>query len=48
MEYEAQKLEDRSSAQRCQDQVFQLVPMVVETICGWGPASQGFGGQCHS
>ena len=40
MEYKAQKLEDRNSAQRCQDQGFQLVPMVVETLGGWGPAAQ--------
>ena len=40
MEYEAHKLEDRSTAQRCLDQGFQLVPMVVETLGGWGPLAQ--------
>ena len=40
MEYEAQNLEDRSTAQRCLDQGFKLVPMVVETLGGWGPMAQ--------
>ena len=39
MDYEAQKLEDQDTGQRCQDQGFQLVPMVVETLGGWGPSA---------
>ena len=40
MECESQKLEDHSTAQRCLDQGFKLVPMVVETLGGWGPLAQ--------
>ena len=41
MDYEAHKMEDRATAQRCSDLGFTLVPMVAETLGGWGPAAQG-------
>ena len=41
MDYEAHKIEDRATAQRCSDLGFTLVPMVAETLGGWGPAAQG-------
>ena len=39
---EAPKLEDRQTAQRCLDQGFKLIPMVAETLGGWGPEAQSF------
>ena len=42
MAYEAEKLEDRDTAQRCAAQGLKLIPMVTETFGGWGPAAQGF------
>ena len=41
MDYEAKKMEDRQTAQRCADSGFKLVPVVAETLGGWGPAAQG-------
>ena len=41
MDYEAHKNEDRATAQRCSDLGFTLVPMIAETLGGWGPAAQG-------
>jgi len=40
MDYEAKKLEDRQTGARCSELGFQLIPMVVETLGGWGPAAQ--------
>ena len=40
MDYEAHKLADRHTAQRCADLGFQLTPMVAETLGGWGPMAQ--------
>ena len=40
--YEAHKLEDRRTAQQCSAAGLTLVPMVVETLGGWGPAAQQF------
>ena len=40
--YEAHKLEDRRTAQLCAEAGLTLVPMVAETLGGWGPAAQGF------
>ena len=40
--YEAHKLEDRQTAQQCAAAGLTLVPMVAETIGGWGPAAQSF------
>ena len=37
---EAHKMEDRSTAQRCSDLGFTLVPMMAETPDGWGPSAQ--------
>ena len=42
MDYEAHKLGDRQTAQRCLDQGFKLIPLVAETLGGWGPEAQGF------
>ena len=42
MAYEAEKLEDRNTAQRCAAQGLKLIPMIAETFGGWGPAAQGF------
>ena len=42
LDYEAHKLADRQTAQRCTEMGFKLVPMVVETLGGWGPAAQDF------
>ena len=41
MNYEAQKLADRQTAQRCTEMGFKLTPMVAESLGGWGPAAQG-------
>jgi hypothetical protein len=41
MAYEADKLADRATADRCAQQGFRLTPMIVETLGGWGPAAQG-------
>ena len=38
--YEAQKLSDRDSAQRCEAQGIALVPMVAESLAGWGTQAQ--------
>ena len=38
IDYEAHKMEDRATAQRCSDLGFTLVPMLVEMLGGWGPA----------
>ena len=40
MDYEAHKLEDRQTSQRCSELGFTLAPMVVETLGGWGPTAQ--------
>jgi hypothetical protein len=40
MAYEAAKLADRDTAARCVAQGIKLIPMVVETFGGWGPAAQ--------
>ena len=40
--YEAHKLEDRRTAQQCAEAGLTLVPMVAETLGGWGPAAQNF------
>ena len=40
MDYEAHKLADRQTAQRCAEAGFKLTPMVAETLGGWGPAAQ--------
>ena len=42
MGYEAQKLADRDTARRCQAAGIRLVPMVAETLGGWGPEAQAF------
>ncbi len=41
MDYEAAKLADRDTSQRCTAEGFKLIPMVAETLGGWGPAAQG-------
>ena len=38
-EYEAHKLLDRDTADRCQRFGFQLVPVVAESLGGWGPSA---------
>ncbi|CAE8634142.1 unnamed protein product [Polarella glacialis] len=38
----AHKLADRDTANLCQAQGSGLIPMVVETLGGWGPAAQAF------
>ena len=40
MDYEAHKLSDRQTGDRCSELGFTLVPMVAETLGGWGPAAQ--------
>ncbi len=40
--YEAHKMEDRRTAQQCAAAGLTLVPMVAETLGGWGPAAQNF------
>jgi hypothetical protein len=40
MAYEAAKLADRDTAARCVAQGIKLIPMVVETFGGWGPAAR--------
>ena len=40
MDYEAHKLSDRQTGDRCAELGFTLVPMVAETLGGWGPAAQ--------
>ena len=40
MAYEAHKLLDRDTAEKCQRFGVQLVPVVVEVLGGWGPAAQ--------
>ncbi len=40
--YEAYKLEDRRTAQQCTEAGLTVVPMVAETLGGWGPAAQNF------
>ena len=42
MGYEAHKLADRETAQRCNVAGYRLVPMVAETLGGWGPEAQAF------
>ena len=42
MDYESHKLGDRQTAQRCADQGFKLIPLVAESLGGWGPEAQGF------
>ena len=42
MDYEAEKLGDRDTGQRCAAEGFKLIPMVAETLGGWGPAARGF------
>ena len=42
MGYEAHKFADRDTARRCEAAGFKLVPMVAETLGGWGPEAQGF------
>ena len=40
--YEAHKMEDRQTAQLCAAAGLTLVPMIAETLGGWGPAAQNF------
>jgi arginine/lysine/ornithine decarboxylase len=40
--YEAHKMEDRQTAQLCAAAGLTLVPMIAETLGGWGPAAQHF------
>lgn len=40
MAYEAEKLANRHTAARCAAHGIRLVPMVVETLGGWGPGAQ--------
>jgi hypothetical protein len=40
MSYEATKLADRDTARRCTQHGLRLIPMVVETLGGWGPSAQ--------
>ena len=40
--YEATKFADRDTATRCAAQGLRLVPLVVETLGGWGPEAQAF------
>ena len=40
MAYEASKLADRDTAAQCAAQNIRLIPMVVETLGGWGPEAQ--------
>ena len=40
--YEAKKFADRDTAARCAAQGVRLVPLVAETLGGWGPEAQGF------
>ena len=42
MDYEAQKMADRQTAQRCSELGFKFVPMVAETLGGLGPTAQEF------
>lgn len=42
MDYEAHKLEDRDTSQRCRALGVKLVPILAETLGGWGPAAQEF------
>ena len=39
MSYEAHKYEDRQSANLCAAEGLKLMPMVAETLGGWGPAA---------
>ncbi len=40
MVHEVEKLANRRTAARCAAHGIRLVPMVVETLGGWGPAAQ--------
>ena len=40
MSYEAHKFEDRQTADLCAAEGLKLMPMVAETLCGWGPSAQ--------
>ena len=40
MAYEASKFADRNTAARCAAQGIRLVPLVAETLGGWGPEAQ--------
>ena len=42
MGYEAHKFADRETAQRCNIAGYRLIPMVAETLGGWGPEAQSF------
>jgi hypothetical protein len=42
MAYESHKLGDRNTASLCQAQGLTLIPMIAETLGGWGPAAQHF------
>ena len=42
MDYEAHKLADRHTAQRCAELGLQLTPTIAETLGGWGPMAQDF------
>ena len=40
MSYEAHKFEDRQTADLCAAEGLKLMPMVAETLGGWGPSAQ--------
>ena len=40
MDYEAHKLADRQTAESFSELGFALIPMVAETLGGWGPGAQ--------
>ena len=40
MEYAERKHADRNTGQRCQDLGIKLVPMIAESLGGWGPEAQ--------
>ena len=41
MDYEATKIADRRTATRCAAEGIRFVPMVLESLGGWGPMAQG-------
>ena len=40
MKHEERKINDRSTARRCEEHGLRLEPMVVETFGGWGPRAR--------
>ena len=40
MEYEAEKLSNRETADRCTTLGIQFIPVVAESFSGWGPKAQ--------